>query len=152
MEISFKKPVLGLLLGTGIGVGTLALAHSGVKDPIVMKRMMLMSSMAENTKTLGQMAKNQIPFDLEKAMVALDTLADLARKTPEAFKNPAQDPKSEAKALLWDEFDSFTALSNHLAQAADIAKTRLSTQKNLGPILASIGGQCKACHSEYREK
>ncbi len=152
MIIFYKKPMLGFLLATGLGVGSLALAHGGVKDPIVMKRMVLMSGMAENTKTLGQMAKNQIPFDLEKAIVALDALSDLARKTPEAFKTPAQDPKSEANAVLWDEFDTFTALSDDLVQAATAAKTRLSTQKDLGPILATIGGQCKACHSKYREK
>lgn len=146
-----KKPMLGLALGMGLA-STTVLAHSGVKDPIVMKRMTLMSSMAENTKTLGQMAKNQVPFDLEQAMGALTALEDLAQRTPDAFKTPAQDPKSQAKAALWDEFDTFTALSSDLAQAASIAKTRLKAQKDLGPVLAAIGGQCKACHSKYRQK
>jgi cytochrome c556 len=148
----FKKPILGLMFVTGIGAASLALAHGGVKDPIVMKRMMLMSSMAENTKILGQMLKSQTPFDAVQAMAALDALSDLAHKTPEAFKNPAQDPKSEAKSTLWDEFDTFTALSDDLIQATATAKTQLKSQTDLGPILATIGGQCKACHSKYREK
>ena len=39
--------------------GTVALAHSGVKNEALMKRMALMTSIAERMKVVGTMAKGQ---------------------------------------------------------------------------------------------
>ena len=50
-----------------IAFGTAALAHSGVKNEAVIKRMELMASIAEQMKVVGSMAKGQATFDAEKA-------------------------------------------------------------------------------------
>ena len=124
-------------------------AHSGVKDPNVMQRMKLMSSMAENTKILGQMMKKQIPFDTEIAMSSMKKIGELSEATPMAFKINASDPKSEAKPLIWEEFVAFTELANQLTD--DLAKSTIKTYDDLRPVLMKTAGSCKACHTRYRE-
>ena len=126
-----------------------ALAHSGVKDKDVMARMKLMSSMAENSKILGQMMKKQIPFDAKVAMSALREIGVLSEATPEAFRVNASDPKSEAKPLIWEEFVAFTELANQLAD--DLETSTIKTYDDLRPVLMKTAGSCKACHTRYRE-
>ncbi len=124
-------------------------AHDGVKDPNVMKRMKLMSSMADNTKILGQMMKKQIPFDAELALEVLTVIGDLSKATPSVFEINASDPKSEAKSIIWDQFDDFTELSNQLSNS--VAASSILTYDDLRPALMQTAGACKACHSKYRE-
>ena len=124
-------------------------AHSGVKDPNVMKRIKLMSSMAENTKILGQMMKKQIPFDDEIAMSSMKKIEELSEATPMAFKINASDPKSEGKQLIWEEFVAFTEMANQLTD--DLATSTIKTYDDLRPVLMKTAGSCKACHARYRE-
>ena len=128
---------------------TILWAQSGIKDPIVVKRMKLMYSMADNTKVLGQMIRKQIPFDAELAMEALTAIGDLAKATPAAFEISASDPKTGAKQIIWDEFKDFSELANQLADSA--ATSSISTYDDLRPVLMQTARSCKACHSKYRK-
>ena len=128
---------------------TLLLAHNGTKDPFVIKRMELMMSMAESTKVLGQMMKKKIEFDAESATKALSEIGELSMATPAAFKVNASDPKSEAKSIIWDEFNYFTDLAIQLGDSA--AGTTIKSYEDLRPALMQIGAGCKSCHSKYRE-
>ena len=128
---------------------TILWAQSGIKDPIVVKRMKLMYSMADNTKVLGQMIRKQIPFDAELAMEALTAIGDLAKATPAAFEINASDPKTGSKQIIWDEFKDFSELANQLADSA--ATSSISTYDDLRPVLMQTARSCKACHSKYRK-
>ena len=148
LKKTYWKSLTPLVIVLTLGA-TILWAHNGVKDPIVIKRMKLMSSMADNTKVLGQMIKKQIPFDAELAMEALTSIGDLAKATPAAFEINASDPKTGAKQIIWDEFKDFSELANQLA---DIAATNsISTYDDLRPVLIQTARSCKACHSKYRK-
>ena len=148
LKKTYWKSLTPLVIVLTLGA-TILWAHNGVKDPIVIKRMKLMSSMADNTKVLGQMIKKQIPFDAELAMEALTSIGDLAKATPEAFEINISDPKTGAKQIIWDEFKDFSELANQLA---DIAATNsISTYDDLRPVLMQTARSCKACHSKYRK-
>lgn len=148
LKKTYWKSLTPLVIVLTLGA-TILWAHNGVKDPIVIKRMKLMSSMADNTKVLGQMIKKQIPFDAELAMEALTSIGDLAKATPAAFEINASDPKTGAKQIIWDEFKDFSELANKLA---DIAATNsISTYDDLRPVLMQTARSCKACHSKYRK-
>ena len=130
---------------------TLLLAHTGVKNENVMKRMNLMKSMAENTKIIGEMLKKKIPFDLEQAKNSLIEISNLSKSTPSVFKKMAMDPKSESKIIIWEEFDNFRDLSNKLADNTLSAAENLSGFEDLKPALMRTSSGCKECHTIYRE-
>ena len=130
---------------------TLLLAHTGVKNEDVMKRMNLMKAMAENSKIIGQMLKKKIPFDLEQAKNSLIEISNLSKSTPSVFEKMAMDPKSESKMIIWEEFDNFRDLSNKLADDTFSAVKNLSDVDDLKPVLKTIALGCKGCHSRYRE-
>ena len=132
-------------------MSSIALAHSGVKDENVKKRMMVMKEMADNTKVIGQMLKGNTEFNANKAKLSLERLSSLSLETPEAFKVNATDPKSEAKPAIWDEFDEFTRLSKDLAETTTLLAGSIDTIDDLRPALKGISKGCKACHSQYRE-
>ena len=130
---------------------TLLLAHTGVKNEDVMKRMNLMKSMAENTKIIGEMLKKKIPFDLEQAKNSLIQISNLSKSTPSVFEKMAMDPKSESKIIIWEEFDNFRNLSNKLADNTLSAAENLSGFEDLKPALMRTASGCKECHTIYRE-
>ena len=130
---------------------TLLLAHTGVKNDDVMKRMNLMKSMAENSKILGKMLKKKIPFNLEQAKSSLIEISKLSRSTPSVFEKMAMDPKSESKIIIWEEFDNFRDLSNKLADNTLYAAENLSGFEDLKPALMTTASGCKECHTRYRE-
>ena len=130
---------------------TLLLAHTGVKNEDVMKRMNLMKSMAENSKILGNMLKKKIPFNLEQAKSSLIEISKLSKSTPSVFEKMAMDPKSESKMIIWEEFDNFRDLSNKLADDTFSAAKNLSDVEDLKPALKTIALGCKGCHYRYRE-
>ncbi len=130
---------------------TLLLAHTGVKNEDVMKRMNLMKSMAENSKIIGEMLKKKIPFDLEQAKNSLVEISNLSKSTPLVFEKMAMDPKSESKIIIWEEFDNFRDLSNNLADNTLSAAENLSGFEDLKPALMTTASGCKECHTRYRE-
>ena len=130
---------------------TLLLAHTGVKNEDVMKRMNLMKSMAENTKIIGEMLKKKIPFDLELAKNSLIEVSNLSKSTPSVFEKMAMDPKSESKIIIWEEFDNFRDLSKKLADNTLSAAKNLSGFEDLKPALMRTASGCKECHTIYRE-
>ena len=143
--------VTKLLILIFLTISSFAFAHSGVKDKNVKERMMVMKEMASNTKIVGQMLKGKTSFDANEAKLALERLSSLSLETPKVFKINSTDPKSEAKSVIWDEFDEFTRLSKDLAETAIILAGSIDTIDDLRPALRGVSSGCKACHSQYRE-
>jgi cytochrome c556 len=119
-----------------------ALAHKGVMNSSVKARMNAMSAIAEQMKTLGKMAKGVTPFDSATARLAA---AEIAKHAGE------DDPKSEAKAVIWDNFSDFTIKSNYLEDLAVELSVTILTKKDLNSAMKSLGATCQSCHKLYRD-
>lgn len=127
----------------------MALAHAGTKDPTVKAWMANMKSISAETKVLGQMARRQTAFDAGAANVALARIAEHARDIPALFETPADDPSSEARDLIWSDWERYTAEADRLTELASAA--RIADPADLRPVVADIGQTCKSCHEIYRD-
>ena len=129
-----------------------AFAHSGVKNAVVKARMDSMSAIAAEMKTLGQMAKGTVAFDAGAAKVAATAIANHAADIPVIFEPEEDDPKSQAKAEIWDNFGDFTAKSERLESLALELSDSIATESDLPSAMKSLGAACQACHKDYREE
>lgn len=131
-------------------IGSIALAHQGVKDPVVKARMHAMGTAGQATKVLGDMAKGSIAFDADKAAEAKALLIQVARDLPETFKENASDPVSEARPTIWDDFADFTIRAEIMETTATALDT--SSAASIGAGMRALGGSCGGCHKAYRQK
>lgn len=136
----------------GISLAGATLAHTGVKNAAVKARMDSMSAIAAEMKTLGQMAKGATAFDKKKAKEAAARIAKHAAETPILFEAEQDDPKSEAKSEIWDDFADFTVKSQRLESLALELTMSITAESDLAPAMKSLGALCQACHKDYREK
>ena len=127
------------------------LAHSGVLNKDVAARMTLMSSMGRNMGVLGKMLQKKAPFDRGKAVQAINNIEQLAVETPTVFERRVLDPKSEARDLIWEEFEAFKKISISLATSAKQLSSSMKSSDDLRPALINLSQSCKECHSRFRE-
>jgi cytochrome c556 len=139
-----------LALCLGLCAAT-AFAHENVKNPLVLERMESMSAIADGVEALGDMAKGVRPFDQSEARAAAARIAKHASETPQLFKQPADDPKSEARREIWENFEDFTAKSVELADLAMDLSVSLASRKDLRTAMRDLGANCKSCHEIYRK-
>ncbi|WP_299755691.1 cytochrome c [uncultured Boseongicola sp.] len=128
-----------------------AFAHSGVKNAAVKARMDAMSGIGAEMKILGTMAKGVTVFDQTAARAAAAGIAKHAAGTPVLFEADEDDPKSEAKAEIWTNFDDFVKKSQNLEGIAAGLSTTIASEADLGIAMKSLGASCHACHKAYRE-
>ncbi|MHA6265985.1 cytochrome c [uncultured Aliiroseovarius sp.] len=126
------------------------LAHEDATNPVVIERMETMKAIGGGMKTLAGMAKNEIPFDADKANAALAIMAEKGVLIPAKFEANEPDPATEALPAIWENFDDFVKKSEDMVVAAKSAPTITDTA-SLGAALGQVGGTCKACHRDYRK-
>jgi cytochrome c556 len=131
-----------------LGIATAALAHTDVKNPAVKARMDGMTRLAAHTKALATGMKNGAPqADIAAAAAAM---RQEAATVASLFQPLEDDPKSEARAVIWTDWSDFVARSQALMDAADMAE-RAQTPAEQGAAFRDIGAACAACHKVYRD-
>ena len=141
-----RSMILGLAL-----LASAAWAHQGVKNPAVMARMEAMKSVGTEMKVLGDMAKGTTSFDADAARAAAAEIARHAARTPALFEAPEDDPKSEARAAIWDDFADFTTKAQAMEQAAAGFSMSIASLEDVRTALGVLGKTCTDCHKPYRE-
>lgn len=151
------------------------LAHGGATG-IVKQRMDSMKEMKDAVKTVGAIFKGRARYNADTIRKAAETIKTHSGDAiTELFPEGSLSGRSEAKPLIWDEWQRFKALSERqtrlatgLYLAADnqagnnIASAGLSEQSMEDPkILGQMSSRvvfkmlvehCSSCHDRYREE
>ncbi len=125
-----------------------AFAHQGAMG-VVKERMDAMGRVQGDAKVIGQMLRGQTVFDADTARAALDRLVEEARAIPGHFEVRDVSAPSEARELIWTEFDAFSGLADEMANAA---MGPADTPEALRQTFIGVGAACGACHEKYRAK
>lgn len=138
-------------IGLSLMTAGVAFAHGGVQNPAVMARMDAMMSIADNMKTLGEMAKGTSAFDPGVARSAAAAIAESAAATPGLFEENETDPKSEARPEIWLNHADFTAKALELEALATGFANSITERSDLNAALGALGANCQSCHAAYRQ-
>lgn len=128
--------------------------HSGATG-IVKERMDLMKKMGDSNKVIGDMVKRKRPFDFGEIRALAVSMQQHAARIPELFpetKDSREGHATEAKPVIWDQWENFESLSNDLqresAKLSDIAAE--GDEKAIRTQYAAVAKTCRGCHKDYR--
>lgn len=131
-------------------LATAAFAHEGVKNPKVLERMMLMSTMAEDMKVIGDMTKGATAYNAVTVRQTAAKFKSHMGETIRLFVTPEQDPKSEALPTIWTSFPDFAERAQRMANAAAVLEA--SSEADYAEKFVDLGKTCSSCHKSFRLK
>ena len=120
------------------------------------KRSETMKSLGGSMRTLKRFTDGR--GSAEDAAVAAAAIADAAPTLPSLFpagSGMAALPDSEAKAVIWEEWDEFVAATERLGEKAAALQAAIGTGDSggIGAAFGDLGKNgCGGCHSKFREK
>ena len=151
-----RKTIIGALAIAVISGGfAFAASHTGAIDA----RKAAMKEVGGAMGALGKMAKGEMAFDAAVALASLEKMNEVSKTFADHFPagsetGMATDGKeTTASPKIWEDMDGFNAaiMKFDTDTAAAVAAAPQSVEA-LGPLLGSVGGNCKACHETYRIK
>jgi len=143
------------MLRTVIAVAAIAVGVTVVaaqSDPIAARKA-LMKNMGAATKTGGQMAKGETPYDQAKAQEIFATYIDVSAKMPGLFPDTSKTGgETTASPKIWEDKAGFQKGFDKMSSEAKAAQ---SSVKDLDSFKGAFGGltkNCGGCHETYRVK
>ncbi|MEO0945064.1 MAG: cytochrome c [Pseudomonadota bacterium] len=139
-----------IVFGFALCAAGVSLAHTGVTNPAVLARMDSMVKLGDGMKVLVGMAKGEMVFNAAAARAAAAQVARHAAETPALFEAKEDDPRSEAREIIWTDFADFTVKSDELVVLAEGFAKSIQSEEDVRAAATSIGLACLACHQVYR--
>jgi len=149
---------IGLAL-TVFGASLVAMAADGPHDKAIKARQAMFQIYSFNSGLLGDMAKEDIPYDAEVASEAAANLVAAANLGQSQMWPQGSDNESDGNATnralpaIWENFpdviDKANALKESSAAVAAVAGDGLGA---LQGAMNDVGASCKGCHDDYRAK
>lgn len=124
-------------------------------DRAIKFRQGVMYAMNVNLGVLTRMAKGEIPYDKDAAVLRAKNLAELARMPWEGFVPVShQGPRTKAKPEIWQDKAKFDKLAD--AMQAELPKLVAATQSGelsrLKSALGPVSDACTKCHDAFENE
>lgn len=143
-----KIVCLAVALALGV-VAPMSSAHEGATG-LVKDRMDLMKEMKGAVKKMAPIIKGKAAYDAATVQAAARVLErDAGQHLLEHFPKGSLQKPTDAKPIIWQEWERFSGLANKLQSSAaalghtqDLRASRAAFQK--------VAKTCKSCHDRYR--
>ncbi|MEO1041434.1 MAG: cytochrome c [Pseudomonadota bacterium] len=123
-------------------------------EKAVSVRQSLFDLIGWNIGGLGPIARGRAPYDAALVEQSADRLAQLGAMIPDAFAadTSSSDVASEARPVIWTEFDDFTEHATTMAEAAEEVRELAAAGDEEAALTAirHLASTCKSCHQSYR--
>jgi cytochrome c556 len=148
------KFIAGAAIAITMSVSIVAIAHEGATG-VVKERMEGMKAIGQQVKIMVPMMKGTLPYDpaqVEKSAAIIE--GHSGETFTKLFPEGSTEMPSEALPEIWEEWATFSKLSDDLKTAAinlgDVAANG-GSESDFKSALGATLKTCKACHSDYRE-
>lgn len=154
--IRMKTLAASALLACMACVPLAAAAEDMTADDAIKYRKQVMSAVGDHMKSIAQIVKGEVIF-----MDALPThakgLADVGKISLAAFEPEVltgDEEKTTVTADIWSDWAGYEKSMAEMNDAADafVAAVATGEKSEIGPALKTLGGTCKSCHDDFRDK
>lgn len=151
-----KKALIAAIIGTSTLLASGAASAQAKPEDVIKFRQGSFQVVGWHMRTLGGMAKGQIPYDQAEFTRNAEIVAMMSTVVPHAFA-PGSDKGAQTRARpeIWSDAAGFKkVLDNFQAEAtklAQVAKTAGSVDQVRGQF-GALAKSCGACHDNYRTK
>jgi cytochrome c556 len=152
MRVAVRWWVAGLVLALAAGV---AVAQDVKPDRAIKYRQGVLGAMGWHFGILGAMAKGELPYDKDVALRSATFVQQLSHMPWDGF-TPGSDQGAPTKAKpdVWKEPAKFKERQDALMAATPklVAAANTGDVAQLRAAVGTVGGACKDCHDQFREK
>jgi len=155
MNTNLRKVLIGLT-ATAIVWSPVTLSDDKASEKAIKARQGLMQVYSFNLGLLSAMAKGEMDYDAELAVIAAEGLSAAASMNtgpmwPQGSSN--EDHKTRALPEIWSTYpkvaEAGKALTDASATMASVAGDGLDALKG---SIGDVGKSCKGCHDDFRAK
>jgi len=151
-----KRIIIGALAVAVISTGFAMAASHG---DAINARKAAMKQVGGAMGAMAKMAKGEADFDAAVVLASLQKMNEVSKTFGDYFPAgsetgmDSEGKETTAAPKIWEDMDGFKAaiMKFDTDTAAAIASPPQALAE-LGPVLGSVGGNCKACHESYRVK
>ena len=118
-----------------------------------------MGSIAKSMKAMGAMFKGTAPYDAKTvAELSRDSAALGGERLLATFPEGSLQHPSDARPLIWSDWDRFAALAGRMKIAAAALAEGAGNERDAtaatspDALFQELAGTCKACHQDFRMK